>query len=475
VRNTNGTYAAQKLTMMHLNISLQNQLGGRGTQNEYWHFEQHPSITRGHGPEPDRCPYSRKHQHHRRIQRQWKLWKKRLATQHNTHDIMLRRLQHWRQADRDIGPAMQQTNWKSIWENTDSDARDRMEGYRWRIGAYSTYTDKGIPSCEACNSEDTLMHIMWHCPKAQTLWKIILHALGITITHVTEVRRFKQSILLDKAPKAGSELLRYLGSHSNNPQEFTIAYDNIWGQFTRMGRRALWKWRNQRIWNDNDGNPHQQAAQIRLNMQLLLFNRLAHPSIALRAHYKRMEEWINDSSTLGSTTTNSNQFRLFFDGGARGNPGKAGSGAMLQKQWKHRWKPIWCASSYLPETTNNRAEYLALLEGLQEAQRRAISHLTIIGDSQLILRQLEGQYKVKSPSTQKLYYEIQQLLHHLTTFQVHHTMRMHNSTADALANVAMDTQRSNKHSFHQAAQSADWLPPDLAALMENDNNYSITI
>ncbi|HHT9154319.1 MAG TPA: ribonuclease HI family protein [Candidatus Tripitaka sp. YC43] len=132
---------------------------------------------------------------------------------------------------------------------------------------------------------------------------------------------------------------------------------------------------------------------------------------------------------------------LYVDGAARGNPGKAGIGVVLRDK---RDKVIEEAGQYIGETTNNVAEYRALLEGLKRSLARGVKVVEIFSDSELMVRQINGKYRVKSQSLLHLYMEAMKLLSSLTHWKIAHIPREQNSRADALANMAIDSQKGNR-------------------------------
>ena len=123
------------------------------------------------------------------------------------------------------------------------------------------------------------------------------------------------------------------------------------------------------------------------------------------------------------------------DGGARGNPGPAGYGALLQDETGLVLAEL---SEFLGIRTNNYAEYQGLLAALRYAAEHQIKALKVISDSELMVRQIKGIYKVRHPELRKLYDEAQQLVRRLEHFEIRHALREHNKTADRLANQAMD-------------------------------------
>lgn len=126
---------------------------------------------------------------------------------------------------------------------------------------------------------------------------------------------------------------------------------------------------------------------------------------------------------------------IYADGGARGNPGPAGSGAYLEDE---TGEPVARVYKYIGETTNNVAEYSALIFGLKEAQRRQAKSVLVRMDSQLVVRQILGEYRVKEPTLQKLHAQAKALSEGFSSFEIEHIPREQNSEADKLANLAID-------------------------------------
>jgi len=123
------------------------------------------------------------------------------------------------------------------------------------------------------------------------------------------------------------------------------------------------------------------------------------------------------------------------DGGARGNPGPAGYGAYIRDT---SGTVIAQLSEYLGHKTNNFAEYSALLAALEYAVTNGHRALKVISDSELMVRQMNGQYKVNSPDLKPLYEKARSLARQLDKFTIQHVLREQNRHADKLANEAMD-------------------------------------
>lgn len=128
------------------------------------------------------------------------------------------------------------------------------------------------------------------------------------------------------------------------------------------------------------------------------------------------------------------------DGGARGNPGPAGYGLVIHDP---QGKKIAELSQYLGHHTNNYAEYNGLLAALRYAVAQHISSLKIVSDSELMVRQMKGIYKVRHPELRKLYDEAQHLTAQIEHVEIRHALREHNQDADRLANEAMDRGKNS--------------------------------
>jgi probable phosphoglycerate mutase len=131
------------------------------------------------------------------------------------------------------------------------------------------------------------------------------------------------------------------------------------------------------------------------------------------------------------------------DGGARGNPGPAGFGVYIRDA---QGKSIAQLSEYLGHRTNNFAEYSALLAALEYAIQHGHMSLKVISDSELMVRQMTGRYKVNSVDLKPLYEKAQSLARKLDAFAIEHALREKNHQADRLANEAMDRGMGKKKS-----------------------------
>jgi ribonuclease HI len=129
------------------------------------------------------------------------------------------------------------------------------------------------------------------------------------------------------------------------------------------------------------------------------------------------------------------ELTIHVDGGARGNPGPAGAGVVIANA---DGTSLFEAGFFLGKQTNNAAEYNALIRALERAADFTPDVVTIYSDSELLVRQITGEYRVKNPNLAVLYGEVQRLLMRVGRWSIRHVRREQNTRADELANIAMD-------------------------------------
>ncbi len=134
-------------------------------------------------------------------------------------------------------------------------------------------------------------------------------------------------------------------------------------------------------------------------------------------------------------SSNSEWIHAHCDGGSRGNPGPSGFGALITDA---NGRTLAELSEYLGVRTNNFAEYSGLLAVLDWALKNGRSRLKVVSDSELMVKQIQGKYKVNSPDLKPLWQEARNRIAKLAGFEISHALRHKNKEADALANQAMD-------------------------------------
>ncbi len=135
---------------------------------------------------------------------------------------------------------------------------------------------------------------------------------------------------------------------------------------------------------------------------------------------------------------------IHSDGACSGNPGPAGVGCVLSEDGAE----VQTVSQYIGEATNNIAEYMALIYGLQAALICRADRVVAKSDSELMCRQIQGLYQVKNPQIKVLFDQVQHLISGFRSFSIEHVVREHNKAADRLARQAI------KHGQTQMLASA---------------------
>src|ERR1700712_5623835 len=143
------------------------------------------------------------------------------------------------------------------------------------------------------------------------------------------------------------------------------------------------------------------------------------------------------------------------DGGARGNPGTAGYGAVLKDDAGHTLAEL---SEFLGFKTNNFAEYSGLLGCLQWTLDHGHKRLRVVSDSELMVKQIQGKYKVNSPDLKPMWEEARRRIAKLDGFEISHALRHKNKDADRLANEAMDRGMNRAPAASEAPRIAKPTP-----------------
>lgn len=130
-----------------------------------------------------------------------------------------------------------------------------------------------------------------------------------------------------------------------------------------------------------------------------------------------------------------------IDGGARGNPGPAAYGVVIRNA---RGEILEELGEYLGIQTNNVAEYSGLLAALEYAERKKMTSLRIFSDSELLVRHMRGQYKVKNPALKELFDRAQAMVRRLEKFSIEHVLRESNKDADRLVNQVLDSRERGR-------------------------------
>lgn len=127
---------------------------------------------------------------------------------------------------------------------------------------------------------------------------------------------------------------------------------------------------------------------------------------------------------------------IFTDGASRGNPGPAAIGVVLRDT---EGKIVTQISQCIGRTTNNQVEYRAIIVALEKALELGATHVELNSDSELVVRQIDGRYRVKNATLKPLHQHVKRLLGKLEGFSVSYIPRQRNTEADKLANMALDS------------------------------------
>jgi len=137
-------------------------------------------------------------------------------------------------------------------------------------------------------------------------------------------------------------------------------------------------------------------------------------------------------------------YQANIDGGSRGNPGAAAYGVVIRDP---QGEIVARLKKYIGQNSNNVAEYFGLIAALDYAETHGIRALRVLSDSELLVKQMRGQYKVKSADLRPLFERVRKMAQALESFRIDHVFREQNREADALVNQALDeTSRSNPSS-----------------------------
>ncbi len=158
-----------------------------------------------------------------------------------------------------------------------------------------------------------------------------------------------------------------------------------------------------------------------------------------------------------------------IDGGARGNPGPAGYGVVVSDSSGKRVAEL---SEYIGHKSNNVAEYSGLLGALKYSLQHGERALKVISDSELMVKQLNGIYKVKSPDLKALYDEAQAMIRRLDWFRAEHVLRAKNKDADRLANEAMDRGMRRGDHPEGAARESVRVPGAAAPMVAEPSEFN---
>ncbi|MHC4757421.1 MAG: phosphoribosylglycinamide formyltransferase [Planctomycetota bacterium] len=168
--------------------------------------------------------------------------------------------------------------------------------------------------------------------------------------------------------------------------------------------------------------------------------------------------------------SSSERIIIYTDGGSRGNPGPSAAAFTLNDV---HGKQIMAKAFFLGEQTNNAAEYTAVIKALQHAKKYKSYRVSLFSDSELLVHQINGEYKVKSENIRPLFEQVQEILSEFTSFEIKHLTRDKNKEADKLVNQALNLQQDIELQAEEI--SADTKPIRLAVLISGGGTTVLNI
>ncbi|HSV27497.1 MAG TPA: phosphoribosylglycinamide formyltransferase [Sedimentisphaerales bacterium] len=165
-------------------------------------------------------------------------------------------------------------------------------------------------------------------------------------------------------------------------------------------------------------------------------------------------------------------FTLYTDGGSRGNPGPAAGAYVLSDA---SGAEIDAKGVFIGEATNNAAEYAGLAAGLRSALKHGAKNIEIVSDSELMVRQLKGEYRVKSDTLRPLYEQCMEMLAGFRSWSIRHVLREKNKCADELASRAISARRTVSRKATPPSQGSSGAPLRLAVLISGGGRTMLNL
>jgi ribonuclease HI len=159
------------------------------------------------------------------------------------------------------------------------------------------------------------------------------------------------------------------------------------------------------------------------------------------------------------------EYVLNFDGSSKGNPGLAGAGMVIYKNNQE----IWSSCKFLGCKTNNQSEYSALILGLKAALSQDIDSLCVLGDSLLVINQVNGVFKVNSELLRELHTEVIELKAKFKYIEFNHVYREYNKRADELSNLALENVNTKSSETKKSSEIMDTLVEDLGIVTMDED------
>ncbi|KAF1333213.1 Rxlr effector protein, partial [Globisporangium splendens] len=335
------------------------------------------------------------------------------------------------------------------------------------------------PSNAGCGeTKETISHIVWSCKRAQTAWTVFLGRwIGRTLKEQA-LNLFLPHVASRTAPPGQRSLLRELEKHFGFiTPEHSTALQKLWFIVTSSIPVLLWRTRVE-IVHERQHVAIEESTKRVWTACVMQVRAVVHRVRTLKgekinaACLSQMLSVLERQDLLRQLEAWATA-RLYFDGGARGNPGPGGSGWVLifLNERSNRWELKACGYAYMgPEVTNNWCEYSALKDGLAYSAHYLQHYevkLEVFGDSQMIIAAQNGFASIRQTELQPLAVRVNQIIANFAWISWNHTKREQNKMADLLANVAMNS-KSAKILTDEARGNDQVLMSQVAALLDND-------
>ncbi|KAF1333494.1 Rxlr effector protein, partial [Globisporangium splendens] len=335
------------------------------------------------------------------------------------------------------------------------------------------------PSNAGCGeTKETISHILWSCKRAQAAWMAFLGRwIGRTLTEQA-LNLFLPHIASRSAPPGQRSLLRELEkSFGFITPEHSTALQKLWFIVTSSIPVLLWRTRVE-IVHERQHVAIEESTKRVWTACVMQVRAVAHRMRALKGE-KINATCLSQLLSVLERQDLSRQLeawataRLYFDGGARGNPGPGGSGWALifLNERSNRWELKACGYAYMgPEVTNNWCEYSALKDGLAYSAHYLQHYevkLEVFGDSQMIIAAQNGFSSIRQTKLQPLAVRVNQIIANFAWTSWNHTKREPNKMTDLLANMAMNS-KSAKILTDESRGNDQILMSQVAALLDND-------
>ena len=408
----------------------------------------HPIFTRLHintlqyrGPE-GKAPYKTN---------QWwttkwiKSWGKTEYTK-NLQNLVQALNTSWSKEVPEVKVAITQKKPKSIWSTGTGTPSMQWLQYRVRAHRLPTWSTNEKGRCAKCpgNKLDNVGHIFWECHIY--IWEILIWIW--TGNRQTLNTHWQHAVLSGKLfqPPANLPAISTKDILQNIP-----FWEKLWSLLTSATYSIIWMLRNQRV--------HERATPIRQLQGVWFLKQIESRLRQIRS--QDPQHWNFYTSLLKNTqhlpyhpqppvTTH---ILAFFDGGSRQNPGIGGAGSWCIQLHDSKYSLHLQSLRPLQPITNNEAEAHALLNILTSSQHRNLearsTAIDIIGDSNILIRGLNGKNRIGNKKLSTIFFQVQYLLAVYSSWTATHTKRHGNKLADYLANIAMDTTEKPALDYHQ--------------------------